>query len=243
MSGEYSTPEFRQRFTAQAREAAERADLIIAVSKFTAGQIENYLGVGSARIRVVPHGVRFPASESDESREPIVLHVGALQVRKNLLRLIGAFENSAGPSWRLVLAGSDGYGAEAIHARIAGSPARERITVTGWVSDEDLASWYRRASILAFASLDEGFGIPALEAMAQGLAVLSSRGSALEEVCGDAALLVDPASEDELTAGLRSLMENCGLQNRLVGLGKARAAEFPWERAVDLTWKVYEELL
>lgn len=243
MSGEYSTTEFRQRFTEQAKQAAARADLIIAVSGFTASQVESYLGFDRARIRVVPHGVRFRLDPGGDSRDPIVLHVGALQVRKNLLRLISAFERVARSPWRLVLAGSDGFGAEQIHARIAASPAQERIKVTGWVSDSELTGWYRRASVLAFASLDEGFGIPALEAMAQGVAVLSSRGSALEEVCGDAALLVDPGSEDEIATGLRRLIEEEALRNRLVTLGRSRASAFPWQRAVESTWRVYEELL
>lgn len=243
MTGDYSTPDFRERFTTLARAAAERADLIIAVSQFTAGQVESLLGVEASRIRVVPHGVRFPERRSAVAREKVVLHVGAIQVRKNIARLVTAFERASTDEWRLVLAGSDGYGAAEIRSRIQSSPARDRIVVTGWVGDGDLERWYSRASILAFPSLDEGFGIPALEAMAQGVPVLSSNGSALTEVCGDAALLVNPRSEEEIADGLRRMMQDEALRAELARRGTARAGNYPWERAVESTWKVYRELL
>lgn len=242
LTAEYSTPEFRARFAAQARDAAQRSDLIIAVSAFTASQVESLLAIPSSRLRVVPHGVRFSAAPATP-REKIVLHVGALQTRKNILRLLAAFEHAAPPDWRLVLAGSDGYGAAEIHARIARSPCRPRITVTGWIPDAELESWYDRAAVLAFVSLDEGFGIPALEAMARGAAVLSSRGTALEEVCGPAALLVDPHHGDEITEALRTLMLDDDLRTRYAARGLARARLYPWSRAVDETWRVYQELL
>ena len=152
-------------FARQAREAAERAELIICVSEFTASQVESLLRVERARLRVIHHGLRFRATPAAGAREPIVLSVGALQRRKNLVRLVEAFEAAAPPPWRLILAGSDGYGAEEIHARIARSPARARIETTGWIDDAELAALYRRASVFAFPSLDEGFGIPVLEAM------------------------------------------------------------------------------
>lgn len=243
LTAEYSTPEFRARFAARARAAAERADLIIAISEFTAAQVETLLGVERARLRVAPHGVRFPPDALNGERENVVLHVGAIQVRKNLVRLIGAFERGAPEGWRLVLAGSDGYGAAEVHERIARSPRRDSIIVTGWIPDEDLAQWYSRAAVLAFVSLDEGFGIPALEAMARGAAVLASRGTALEEVCADAALLVDPRNEDEITGGLERLVRDEQLRASYRERGRARARLYPWARAVEQTWRVYSELL
>lgn len=242
MTSEYSTPEFRARFTEQARQAAAGADLIICVSRFTANQVRDLLGVDSGRLRVIPHGTRFPAITGGESREPLILHTGAIQHRKNLMRLVEAFEQAAPLPWRLVLAGSDGYGAAEIHARIAASPARARIETPGYVSDSTLARLYRRASLFAFPSLDEGFGIPVLEAMAQGIPVLSSNRSALPEACGDAALLVDPLDGEAIVHGLRRLIEDSELRASLVHAGKIRAAEFSWERAVASTWAVYEEL-
>jgi glycosyltransferase involved in cell wall biosynthesis len=241
MTGEYSTPEFRARFTAQARDAAERADAIIAVSEFTRQQVISLLGVAPSKVRVVHHGTRalaFPARE----REKVILNVGAMQTRKNIARLVEAFETLE-PGWRLVLAGSSGYGSGEILRRIANSPAQQRITVTGYVTPGELASWYAKAEIFAFPSLDEGFGMPLLEAMAAGTPVIASNRSALPEVAGDAAILVDPESVEAIGQALRNLTHNEDLRRDLARRGTARARLFTWDKAVEETWNVYKELL
>jgi glycosyltransferase involved in cell wall biosynthesis len=241
MSGEYSTPEFRERFTLQARDAAERADAIIAVSEFTRGQVISLLGVEPSRVHVVHHGIRrldFPAVE----RQNVILNVGAIQTRKNIARLVEAFE-TVDPSWQLVLAGTYGYGIENILPRIDSSPAHERILTPGYVSPEDLSAWYAKASIFAFPSLDEGFGMPVLEAMAAGIPVVTSNRSALPEVAGDAAILVDPESTEELAQALRDLTQGEELRRSLAIRGTNRARLFTWEKAVAETWNVYRELL
>jgi len=241
MTGDYSTPEFRARFTAQSREAAERADAIIAVSAFTGRQVVELLGVEPSRVHVVHHGVRrLPAPRLP--RERVVLNVGAIQTRKNIARLVEAFETLDG-SWRLVLAGSFGHGAESIQARIERSPARPRITVARYVSAGELAQWYARASIFAFPSLDEGFGIPVLEAMAAGVPVVTSTSSALPEVAGNAALLVDPRDTGALAQALQRLVQEPELRQELARLGDERVREFSWDQAVTKTWTVYETLL
>jgi glycosyltransferase involved in cell wall biosynthesis len=243
MTSEYSTPEFRARFTIQAREAAERADLIICVSEFTAKQVESLLHVERSRLRVIHHGTRFVETPARASREPWVLHVGAVQTRKNLVRLIEAFETAAPAPWRLVLAGGEGFGAGEIRARATASPARDRIEFTGWVDDRRLAELYARSSLLAFPSLDEGFGIPVLEAMAWGLPVVASNRSSLPEVCGGAALLVDPADTAALGAALRSLVEDPSLVAAMAEKGRERALQRPWSAAAAETLRVYTELL
>ena len=152
--------------------------------------------------------------------------------------------NAPPPSdWRLVLAGSFGYEAEAILARIQASPARGRIEITGWVDDARLSALYRECAFLAFPSLDEGFGIPVLEAMAQGLPVLASNVAALPEVCGGAALLVDPLSEDEIADGIRRMIEENGLREQLAALGRERASSLTWDTAASQTWAAYKEIL
>jgi glycosyltransferase involved in cell wall biosynthesis len=244
LTADYSTPEFRRRFAEQARQAADRADLIVAVSRFTANQVRDLLGVSESRLRVVPHGVRaIPRGPAGAVRELAVLHVGAIQHRKNIVRLVEAFERALPKPWRLVLAGSGGYGSADIHARIASSPAADRIEVKGWVTGEELRSLYRTSSMLAFPSLDEGFGIPVLEAMAAGLPVLTSNRSALPEVAGDCALLVDPVRTEEIEEGLRTLSTREDIRRDLIERGAARVREFTWERAAERTWAVYEELL
>jgi glycosyltransferase involved in cell wall biosynthesis len=243
MTGEYSTPEFRKRFAEQARVAAERSELIITVSRFTAGQVEALLDVEPARIRVIPHGARRVAPDATtRTREQMILFVGAIQRRKNVIRLIEAFERVA-PGWTLVLAGSTGFGAEEALQRIEASSRTEDIRVLGYVAEAVLEDLYQRASVLAFPSLDEGFGMPVLDAMARGLPVLTSNVSALPEVAGDAALLVDPADTAAIAEGLRRLTEDEALRERLKQQGLLRSAGFSWERTVGETWKVYQELL
>jgi glycosyltransferase involved in cell wall biosynthesis len=266
MTGDYSTPEFRRRFTEQARTAAERCDLVITVSQFTAGQVHELLNVEPSSIRVIPHGTtsRIPETHShipdtllpsrdrkeavvDTSihpgkREQIILFVGALQRRKNIVRLVEAFESTA-PGWKLVLAGSLGYGAEEILSRIERSPRKADIQTPGYVSDPALEQLFQRATIFAFPSLDEGFGMPILDAMASGVPVLTSNGSALKEVSGDAALLVDPKEVASIAAGLRKLTEDQTLREELARKGIERSKLFRWENAVEQTWNVYRELL
>jgi glycosyltransferase involved in cell wall biosynthesis len=243
MTSHYSTAEFRARFAQLAKAAAARADLIITVSRFTADQVVDLLGVERSRIRVVHHGVRgCPIRDENAPRENVILHVGAIQQRKNILRLVEAFEGAAPDVWRLVLAGSSGYGADEIMHRIDASPARARIDVRGFVDDQALRELYRKSSILAFPSLDEGFGMPVLEAMAAGLPVLCSNSSALPEVAGDAALLVDPHLVESIEQGMRRLIAEPELRSTLRERGLARAAEFTWEKAVEKTWAVYREI-
>lgn len=243
MTSEYSSVEFRARFTQQAQLAATNSDLVIAVSAFTASQVRDLLHVPSSKIRVIPHGVDPVAPPADDRRQNIILFVGVLQERKNLVRLIKAFERVPAP-WRLVLAGAaNGFGAQRILDAIPASPARERIEVTGYLPAAALRDLYRRAAIFAFPSLDEGFGIPVLEAMAHGVPVLTSSRSALPEVAGGAALLVDPFSEDQIGDGLMRLTRDEDLRNELRTLGYRRATEFTWQKTAQSTYCVYRELI
>jgi glycosyltransferase involved in cell wall biosynthesis len=253
ITGEYSSPEFRTRFTEQARRAAENSDLIIAVSEFTANQVTNLLKVDHSRIRVVPHGVRQPMDPPGSERENLILFVGAFQTRKNLIRLIEAFERlpvsrdlraGSKDSWRLVLAGApSGYQANLILDRLENSPHRDRTQVAGYVSQSELEGLYSRASIFALPSLDEGFGMPVLEAMAHGVPVVTSNHSALAEVAGDAALLINPYSVEELAFALDRLIKDSDLRTQLSKLGRSRAKRYTWERAVETTHSIYRELI
>ncbi len=243
ISGDYSTREFRNRFAAQARAAADRSDLIITVSAFTGRQVEQLLHIDPARIRVIPHGARpAPTPNAAIPREALVLSVGAIQRRKNIVRLVEAFEHLT-HEWKLVLAGSFGFASEAARERIERSPRKQDIQVHGYVSDSQLEDLYRRASILAFPSLDEGFGMPVLDAMARGVPVLTSNVSAMPEVAGGAALLVDPTDVQSIAEGLQRLAANSDLRDTLIRAGLTRAKEFTWEKSVDSTWKLYQELM
>lgn len=251
MTSEYSTPDYRERFSELAKHAAQRSDCIAAVSAFTADQTSELLGFPRERIVVVPHGVdplpEFLDSALQQFRHaqglhrPFLLNVGALQERKNIVRLVEAFERLP-DDLLLVLAGSTGYGGERIGARIAASPARERIIQLGYVDDAAKAKLYRTAHALAFPSLDEGFGIPLLEAMSAGLPVVTSNCSAMPEVAGDAAVLVDPQDSEAIAEGLRSIVEDEALRQTLREEGLLRAANFTWSQAADKMLALYREL-
>lgn len=242
LTSDYSTPEYRRRFAAQARNAAERSSLVIAVSDFTAGQVHDLLGVERSRLRVIPHGVRASnVAEVPPPREKMILSVGAIQKRKNVVRLVEAFERLE-EGWQLVLAGSFGFEAEQILDRIQNSSRRKDILVPGYVTASMLSELYLRAMVFAFPSLDEGFGMPVLEAMAYGVPVITSNRSALPEVAGDAAIVVDPTSVEELTRALKTVIEQDGLRKLLRERGLKRAAGFTWHEAVRRTWSVYQEL-
>jgi glycosyltransferase involved in cell wall biosynthesis len=244
ITSQYSTREFRERFTQQARDAAARSDLLVCVSAFTASQVEDLLHVPADRIRVVHHGVRPPQSSlipAIESRDPLILFVGAIQKRKNVAALVRAFSRVPEP-WKLVLVGGRGYGWEEVEIAIAESPARDRISAPGYTGDAALHELYAKASIFAFPSLDEGFGMPVLEAMAWGVPVLSSNRSSMPEVAGDAACLVDPLQQNEIEDALMHLTADLAFRRLLASKGSMRIQAFRWEQAVEQTYAVYKEL-
>lgn len=250
MTGEYSTPEFRQRFRRLAKETAERADHIIAVSRFTAQQVVDLLAVPPEKVTAIHHGVETAQPpESERVHEvvtrlgiarPFLLSIGAIQKRKNLIRMIEAFE-ALDADVDLVLAGPDGFGSAEITSRIESSTLRNRIHRTGFVSNDTQAALYAQARALVFPSLDEGFGLPVLEAFAAGLPVVTSNVSALPEVAGDAALLVDPSDVSSIAAAMQQVIEDSELRRSLIEKGTARAKLFTWERAARETFAVYEK--
>jgi glycosyltransferase involved in cell wall biosynthesis len=205
--------------------------------------VEEFLAVEPSRIRVIPHGVHVPPEAAQNtSRQDLVLFVGAIQRRKNVARLVRAFERMPA-SWRLALAGAaDGFGAaEELHA-VESSPRRSDIDVLGYVTQTELEALYRRARIFAFPSLDEGFGMPVLDAMANSVPVITSQRSALPEVAGDAALLVNPDDPEEIAAALVRLASDEALCDDLARRGRDRALQFSWESTLVKTWDVYREL-
>ena len=205
--------------------------------------MEQLLGVERSRIHVVHHGANRMRPQRPMARENVVLNVGAIQKRKNIARLVDAFERTpvrleagAWPDRRVTEPAK-------ILARIESSPRRADIQALGYVSPDELADWYARARIFAFPSLDEGFGMPVLEAMAPGVPVVAANRAALPEVCGDAALLVDPEDVDAIHAALEQLMRDEALAAAFARRGLARAGQFSWEKAAEQTWNVYQGVL
>jgi glycosyltransferase involved in cell wall biosynthesis len=251
---DYSTPEFQQKFSALLREAVRRAARVITPSAYTAEQLVQHLEVPREHLRVVPEGVDLPVhhltpEESIREREHLVgkgnvmvLTVGVIQTRKNTLTALRAMEILP-PRFQLVLAGGDGHGSEAVHDYIRRQGLSSRVLLLGHVPADSLPVLYQAADVFLFPSLEEGFGLPVLEALANGLPVVAARSSSLPEVAGDAALYVDPSNPRDIAEKVLQVVEDSGRREKLIGKGLARAPEFSWRRTAEATLKVYEEVL
>lgn len=216
--------------------ALERGAWVHTESQFVADEIAEQYRVDPDRLVVVPLGVSEPPpAEPARGRELAgsdcyIVAIGTVEPRKDLPLLIEAFDQLAAvdPEVRVVIAGPDGWGAEALTDRIASSPHRSRIVRLGWVSDEDRSALLRGARVLAYPSRYEGFGFPPLEAMSVGTPVVTTDVGALPEVVGDAALLVPPGDSDALSAAISSLIDDEATRSRLIELGRKRVPAFSW---------------
>lgn len=249
----------RWRHRRKLRWAEREADRVVAISESTKRDLVRHRLIDPDRIDVVPlaRGTTTggkAASPADVARvrrkfglgdSPYILTVGTIEPRKNHVRLIEAFGriSDAFPDLRLVIAGGPGWLMGAIERALEQSPAADRIHRLGFTEAEDMPALYEGATLFAYPSLYEGFGLPLLEAMAAGVAVVTSRASSLPEVAGDAALLVDPESTDDLAEGLRRLLNDDTLRRRLVEAGRRREAEFTWRRTAELTLASYRRAI
>lgn len=210
---------------------------IIAVSQTVKDQLV-HRSFDAKNIAVIWNGFDAVDSERDHERRikgDYILSVGRLEERKNQLRLIQAFEQLASeyPKLKLVLAGPDGYGAEQIRKQAQSSSVKDRMVFVGYVEHDEVQSLMKNALFLAYPSLSEGFGIPLLEAFSSSCPVLTSRGSAPEEVAGDAAIYCDPFSVDSIREGMKKLLEEKSLRAELIEKGRTRLERFSWEKTVE----------
>lgn len=235
--------------------AARRADALLVPSQAAAADIAEHYGVPPDRIRVVPLGVSHAfrmttARDTADVRtrygldRPYVLYAGADAPRKNLATLIRAMATGPAPLRDLDIvltgpSGARGAGLDAV-AREAGWPRPLRRL--GIVPEALLPGIYAGASCLAYVSLHEGFGLPIIEAMAVGTPVVTSDCSAMAEVAGDAALLVDPHSVEAVADGLVRAITDSAVAERLRRLGLQRSATFDWAATARLTHAVYDEV-
>lgn len=249
----------RQYLEWSTRWSAAVARRVIVPSRATAEDLHAAYGTPWERIVVVPHGYhpRFRPLPPDQVAagldrlgiaRPYILAVGTLQPRKNLARVVAAFTRlvTARPDLphRLVLVGRRGWLADPLFTalRNPAAPNLDRLRITGYLPDDDLPIVYNGAAALAFPSLYEGFGLPALEAMACGTPVLTSNTSSLAEVAGNAALTVDPLDATAIASGIARLIDDAGLRADLRERGLARASEFDWRRSAARTLAVLEEV-
>ncbi len=228
--------------TRLARLYAAGASAIIADSEHSRRAIVDRLGIAAGRTVVIPVGLgpEFqPTAPTAVQRERYglgpryALYVGNFLPHKNLPRLLGAWAalpEALRSSHRLVLAGGDRTGRPALAAAADSLGLRERVVFPGLIDDADLPALYGGADAVVQPSLEEGFGLPALEAMACGAPVVASRRGALPEVVGDAGLLVEPEDERALTAALSRVLGSSAERAALTRQGLARAAHFTSER-------------
>ncbi len=249
----FDHPEWHERrkvafFTPMLRLSARRAAALIAVSQHTADRVRARLDP-RAPIVVAPHGVdheRFrPAPRGNAEdlaalhglgiRPPYLAFAGTLEPRKDLPTLIAAFARVAPnrPDLRLVIAGRDGWGATAVRDSAAASGVTTRIIRSGWFPGQALPAFFRQSEAVVYPSLEEGFGLPALEALACGAALVTTTGSAMAEVVGDAALLIDPGDTDALATALGRLLDDVALGDRLRRAGPNQAAPYTWAASIE----------
>jgi len=239
-----------QIFSAQ---VAHEADHIISVSEATARDIEKYYG-RTENVHVVHHGVdhaRFRLPDNNERNrswqllterytklhKPYLLYIGQIQPRKNLERLIAAFEilRHDNPDLQLVIGGGHGWLQKPILERAKHSPVAENILFLGRVPEDLLPALYWQADVFVLPSLYEGFGMPVLEAMACGCPVVTSNVSSLPEVAGDAAVLVDPNSVESITRGIKEALND---KQSLSTKGIEQAKQFDWDKTARETYKI-----
>jgi glycosyltransferase involved in cell wall biosynthesis len=239
------------------RSSARRADHIVTLSEHSRQDIAATYGVAEEKITVTPLGAgeAFFPREREEAKEllareykiegPFILYLGRLQARKNLGRLVDAFASirHAGFAHKLVLAGRPDSLFAPVLSRIRELKLEQQVLMPGYVRAEHIPFFYSAAQIFVFPSLYEGFGLPVIEAMACGLPVITSRGSSLEEVGGEAAILVDPLDTASLARAMQSALADTTLCGQLRQAGLKRAADFSQAKTAQKTLSVYQGLL
>ena len=243
------------------RIACHLNDVIATVSEFSKRDIAEKLGVSPIKIKVIPNGLREPYRpneilqvEQDEKyglQGDFILYVGGIHERKNVVGLIHAFarlvDRSGFPGKLLVTGSVSGAPYQIKMKKLVDAAVREtgmegRVVFTGFITDEELDLLMRRALFLAYPSLYEGFGIPVLEAMRVGTPVLTSNLTAMPEVAGDAAILVDPHNIEDIAVAMSRLLQENELRQNLIVKGRERASSYSWQGTAQLYLDLYEGL-
>ena len=231
--------------------AARRARAVITPSRTTARDVVRAFGVPAGRVIAVHHAVVRTLEPGERPGDAAVLRrhgvtpgayllaTGGLDARKNTARLAAAIAHLRGTAadMPLVIAGPEGWRSAAIRAAIERGPAADRIRLAGFVPDDELEALLRNAAAFVFVSLHEGFGLPILDAMSAGVPVVTSSVSAMPEVAGGAAVLVDPRDPGAICRGIEAALGE--RRDRLVALGRARVASRTWADVADEMLDIY----
>jgi glycosyltransferase involved in cell wall biosynthesis len=244
-------------FVEEVKRSAGRADGLIAISEHTKRDVMEFLNIPEERIRVTllaadeqfrvikePDAIQSVVSRYGIDRE-YILYTGTLEPRKNIVTLVQAFHDlkrDSGIPHRLVLAGKKGWLFDDIFSAVEKLDLVDDVIFTGYVPDGDLPYLYNGASLFAYPSRYEGFGLPPLEAMACGCPVVTSNTSSLPEVVGDAGIMVDPEHSDDLADAMQKVLSDSSLRDSLRSKGLARAATFSWNRCARETLEIYHQV-
>ena len=238
------------------RRAVRAADRVLVGSQATRADLIELVEADPAKIEVIPHGCDpFYLATVDEEElagirrqlgleRPFLLSVSNIKPHKNLKRLLQAFAKLQGnyPELDLLVAGGDFSGHPELQALCAELGLEDRVRSLGFLPKHELRGLYHLAEVFVFPSLYEGFGLPPLEAMACGTAVVASRSSAIPEVVGHSGLLVNPFRVQAIVEAVRSLLENDNLRRALGAQGRAHARQFDWNESARRVLEVYRRV-
>lgn len=256
-SGQFATAEFRAMKRARYQDIVRRAARIVCVSQAVKRAVLETLDADERKLRVVYEAAGpefFPRGGGEVQAVrakhglglPYFFFAGSINKRKNVPALIAAFAQArkrTGSSAVLALAGRMGFGGEEIRAAQQQSELGGALRFLGYVPDADIPALYSGAQALLFATLYEGFGIPAVEAFSCGCPVIGATTGSLPEIIGGAGLLADPASEGSIAAQIERLMTDEPLRQACIGKGLARAKDFSWDKAARECLDIYRELI
>lgn len=233
-------------FTRMIRASVRWADVLVCVSARTCDRLHELLhpeqpvvvaSLGVDHARFTPIGDDALLDDLGV-REPFVAFVGTIEPRKNVPGLVRAVSR-LDPSVKLVLAGMPGWGTDEVDEAIAATGMADRVVRLGYVDDRVVPALYRRAAAVAYPAFEEGFGLPALEALACGAALVTTSGSVMADLVGQAAVLVPPGDDDALTGALESLLAGGPEVDRLRAAGPAVAGEHTWARSAERHVEAY----
>ena len=243
---EATAAEVRRDYPALAARHARAADAVIVNSEYTRGLVTSRLQVPPDRITVCYPGAPRWHPRTEPSTPGPILHMGTIEPRKNVGAIIKAYralvERDPGVP-PLLFAGRMTVPEETILSADDKAILRDRVLFFGYVTDEQRKRLYREASLLVMASTDEGFGIPALEAMTIGLPVVAAKRGSLPEVVGDAGLLVDADDANALADAMRQLLREAELRRALVDRGFERAKRFNWDHSAGLLLDAFRDAI
>jgi glycosyltransferase involved in cell wall biosynthesis len=232
------------------RRAIARGATVQTGSEFIAAEIRDEFGLGDDRVISIPWGLGAvtdgdpSAGERQAGGSRYVLALGTIEPRKNLPALVRAFGaiSANDPDVRLVVAGPNGWDQAGFDAAIAASPAPDRIVRLGYVTDAQRRDLLAGATVFAYPTRYEGFGLPPLEAMAAGVPVLAGRAGSLPEILGDAAVFVDPLDDDSIADGLLGLLDDPGLRARYVEQGREHVNRYEWNATAERFARLYRRV-